>query len=305
MKNDFLESIEKRISAAMEKAAEQAKPYLDRAKPVIDAAKEKAEPILDAAKEKAEPYLDRAKPVLDVAKEKAGAAAEQAKPILDAAKEKAGAAAGQAKPYIDAAKEKAEPYLDRAKPMIDAAKEKAEPILDAAKPYIDAAKEKAGAAAEQAEEIIRLTVVPESALEMAGVDSARITFTGYSEADGSERRLMIEFLAVKEKHLQITAGALEQSASRVFPWDEVSLKTDSPYQVGAGSCYLSETRTLGQVVSLGSEETKEDDLRVIWDLHMEPNQVEGRVVINGILYRVSPETCDAKLSVEGLKEIVP
>ncbi len=238
MKNEFLESIEKRISAAMDKAAEQAKPLIDVAKPYIDAAKEKA-----------------------------------------------GAAAEQAKPYIDAAAEQAKP------------------LIDAAKPYLDIAKEKAGAAAETAEEIIRLTVVPESKLEMAAVDSARMTFTGFSEADESERRFVIEFLAVKEKHLKVTAGVLEQNASRVFPWEEVHLKADSPYQIGAGSCYLSETRTLGQVVELPAAEG-EEGLRVIWDLHMEEEQMEGRIVMNGAAYRVSPETSDVKLSVEGLKEIV-
>ena len=150
-----------------------------------------------------------------------------------------------------------------------------------------------------------------------GTDSAIL---GQSEETQSK--------GIKPSYLMVKAGVWGEDPrqlNRFFPWKEVSMNEGAPFSISADNCFLSETRSLGRVC-LRPEEVKahpewmSDAGDLIWDLHIDKKiafnigygagkamrdqealqmlwhaegmktAYEGRVVYNGQVYMVRPET---------------
>lgn len=133
---------------------------------------------------------------------------------------------------------------------------------------------------------------------------------------------------IRPSYLMVKAGIWGEDAkqlNRFFPWKEVSMNEGTPFSISADNCFLSETRSLGRV-SLRPEEVEahpewmSDAGDLIWDLHIDKKiafnigygagkpmrdqealqmlwhaegmktAYEGRVVYNGQIYMVRPET---------------
>ncbi len=133
---------------------------------------------------------------------------------------------------------------------------------------------------------------------------------------------------IRPSYLMVKAGIWGEDAkqlNRFFPWKEVSMNEGTPFSISADNCFLSETRSLGRV-SLRPEEIEahpewmSDAGDLIWDLHIDKKiafnigygagkpmrdqealqmlwhaegmktAYEGRVVYNGQIYMVRPET---------------
>lgn len=132
----------------------------------------------------------------------------------------------------------------------------------------------------------------------------------------------------KPSYLMVKAGVLGEGGrqlNRFFPWREVSINEEAPFSISADNCFLSETRSLGRI-SLRPEDAEAhpewmtDAGDLIWDLNIDKKiafnigygagkpmrdqeaiksfwhaegmktAYEGRVVYNGQVYMVRPET---------------
>ena len=177
------------------------------------------------------------------------------------------------------------------------------------------------------------------------------SFTARHEKTGEERPFFIEFFTInpelggdepvlgqlpenikegkKPSYLMVKVGTWGPDAvqlHRFYGWNDVTIKEELPILISAGECFMSETRTLGQV------EVKPEDAqahpeymcdagKMMWDLKIDKKisfnvgygaswamreidafemfwhvqgmktAYEGKVVFNGETYIVSPENC--------------
>lgn len=113
---------------------------------------------------------------------------------------------------------------------------------------------------------------------------------------------------------------------RFFPWKDVSVHANAPYEISAADCYCSETYTKGSI-SITPEEAAAhpewmcDSGSMSWDLHIDKKvsfhvgygaskffrdinsfemfwhaegmktEFSGEIILNGVRYLVKPETC--------------
>ena len=182
-----------------------------------------------------------------------------------------------------------------------------------------------------------------------GYDCWWHSFTAHHSKPGEERAFFVEFFTinpalggeeailgqteesqknqVKPSYMMVkvgTWGGHPIQLRRFFAWDEVTVKEDAPYLIGADNCFCSETRTLGMVDVTEEEcqahpEYVSDAGKMYWDLTMDKKLTfnvgygaseplrdaeafemfwhcegmktafEGKVVLNGEEYIVSKE----------------
>ena len=118
------------------------------------------------------------------------------------------------------------------------------------------------------------------ALAKEGYDWWWHSFTARSEKTGEEKAFFFEFFAInpelggsepifgqlesskknglRPSYLMVKAGAWGNDARqlhRFFGWDSVKIKKDAPFEVVAGDCLCTETRSFGEIV-ITEEEAK-------------------------------------------------
>ena len=177
------------------------------------------------------------------------------------------------------------------------------------------------------------------------------SFTAHHETTGEEKAFFIEFFTInpelggdepvfgqlpenkevgkKPSYLMVKVGTWGKDAAqlhRFFAWNDVTIKEEIPILISAGECFLSESRTLGQV-EVTAEEAKEhpeymcESGKMFWDLKIDKQisfnvgygaskpmrnldafemfwhvqgmrtAYDGKVVWNGQTYIVRPEDC--------------
>ena len=189
-------------------------------------------------------------------------------------------------------------------------------------------------------------------LAKCGYDWWWHSFTAVREDTGEEKPFYVEFFtcnpaqakdepvivwndkAAQEKeilpsYLMVNVGFWGEEHGqlhRFFPWKDVRVKADAPYEIDAADCFCSETATRGSI-SVSAEEAAahpewmSDAGEMKWDLEIDKkvayhvgfgaskffrdlNAFEmfwhaegmktafrGTVELNGVRYRVEPETC--------------
>ena len=133
----------------------------------------------------------------------------------------------------------------------------------------------------------------------------------------------------KPSYMMVKVGCWGDGAKqmhRFFGWNQVNIKEDVPFQISAEDCFCSETRTLGKVeVTKEQAEAHPEWMcqagKMVWDLNIEKQiafnvgygagwasrEIEafemfwhaegmktlfsGSVILDGVEYKVSPESC--------------
>ncbi len=189
------------------------------------------------------------------------------------------------------------------------------------------------------------------ALAAEGYDWWWHSFTGHNKETGEEKAFFIEFFTinpelggkepvfgqlpenkeskVKPSYMMIKAGCWGENARqlhRFFGWTQVKIKEDAPFQINAGDCFLSESRTLGMVEVTAEDAAAHpewmcDAGKMVWDLNIEKNLAfnvgygaswasreldafemfwhaegmktfyNGSVILDGVEYVVDMDTC--------------